>query len=53
MKRLGNMYTALLYGALASLIDSEGGNDEVVGKKVAMFSYGSSLVSSFLAQIEL
>jgi len=47
MKRLGNMYTASLYGALASLIDSVGGSDEVIGKNVGMFSYGSGLASSF------
>ncbi|WAQ82373.1 hypothetical protein PtA15_2A690 [Puccinia triticina] len=51
MKRLGNMYTASLYGALGSLIDSVGASEDVVGKKVAMFSYGSGLASSFF-QIE-
>lgn len=41
------MYTASLYGALASLIDSVGDSDEVIGKNVGMFSYGSGLASSF------
>lgn len=47
MKRLGNMYTASLYGALASLIDSVGHLNDTIGKNVAMFSYGSGLASSF------
>ncbi|CAH7668012.1 hydroxymethylglutaryl-CoA synthase [Phakopsora pachyrhizi] len=47
MKRLGNMYTASLYGGLASFIDSEGSKDGLIGKSIGMFSYGSGLASSF------
>lgn len=52
MKKLGNMYTASLYGALASIIDSVGGSNDLVGKNIGMFSYGSGLASSFF-EIEI
>jgi hydroxymethylglutaryl-CoA synthase len=48
MRRLGNMYTASVYGALASLVASVE-PDELKGKKVGMFSYGSGLAASFFA----
>lgn len=47
MKQLGNMYTASLYGGLASLIDSVEDPSAFVGKRVGMYSYGSGLASSF------
>ncbi|MBW0535128.1 hypothetical protein O181_074843 [Austropuccinia psidii MF-1] len=47
MKRLGNMYTASLYGGLASLIDSVGDSNDLIGKSIGMYSYGSGLASSF------
>jgi hydroxymethylglutaryl-CoA synthase len=45
-RRCGNMYTASLYGGLASLISSV---DPAifVGKKISMFAYGSGMASSF------
>ncbi|KPV75267.1 uncharacterized protein RHOBADRAFT_36114 [Rhodotorula graminis WP1] len=47
-KKLGNMYTGSLYGALASLLD---GVDSATlqGKRVAMYSYGSGLAASFFS----
>lgn len=45
-KKLGNMYTASLYGALASLIDSTD-SATLQGKRIGMFSYGSGLAASF------
>lgn len=47
MRRLGNAYTASLYACLASLVDDQGAS--LVGKRVAMFSYGSGLAASFFA----
>lgn len=47
-KKLGNMYTASLYGALASLIDSTP-SDVLQGKRVAMYSYGSGLAATFFS----
>ncbi|THH27130.1 hypothetical protein EUX98_g7052 [Antrodiella citrinella] len=45
-RRCGNMYTASLYGGLASLIASvEPG--ELKGKRISMFAFGSGLASSF------
>lgn len=45
-KRCGNMYTASLYGGLASVLSSV---DPVIlkGKKISMFAYGSGFASSF------
>jgi hydroxymethylglutaryl-CoA synthase len=40
------MYTASLYGALASLLDSTE-SKELQGKRIGMFSYGSGLAASF------
>jgi hydroxymethylglutaryl-CoA synthase len=42
------MYTASLYGGLASLISSVE-PAEFLGKKITMFAYGSGLASSFYA----
>lgn len=45
-KRCGNMYTGSLYGGLASLISSVP-SDQLVGKRVSMFAYGSGCAASF------
>lgn len=45
-KRCGNMYTASLYGGLASLLSSIS-PEELKGKRISMFAYGSGLASSF------
>jgi len=42
---LGNSYCASIYTGLISLIDSKG--DELVGKRIGMFSYGSGMASTF------
>ncbi|OBZ73995.1 Hydroxymethylglutaryl-CoA synthase A [Grifola frondosa] len=44
-RRCGNMYTASLYGGLASLLSSEPA--ELHGKRISMFAFGSGLASSF------
>ena len=45
-KRCGNMYTASLYGGLASLLSSV--EPELLkGKSISMFAYGSGCASSF------
>jgi len=49
-KRCGNMYTASLYGGLASLISSVP-SEELQGKRLSMFAYGSGCASSFYAII--
>jgi len=45
-RRCGNMYTASLYGGLASLISSVD-SSEFIGKTIGMFAYGSGMASSF------
>lgn len=45
-KRLGNMYTASLYGCLASLL-SKVEPAELKGKRLSMFAFGSGCASSF------
>lgn len=45
-KRCGNMYTGSLYGGLASLLSSVPA-DQLVGKRVSMFAYGSGCAASF------
>lgn len=45
-KRCGNMYTASLYGGLASLISAIPPS-ELRGKRISMFAYGSGCASSF------
>lgn len=46
---VGNMYTPSLYGGLVSFLVNSGPVDQLVGKRVALFSYGSGLVSSFFS----
>jgi len=45
-RRCGNMYTASLYGGLASLVASVE-PAELRGKRISMFAYGSGCASSF------
>ena len=45
-RRCGNMYTASLYGGLASLLASVE-PAEIRGKRISMFAFGSGLASSF------
>lgn len=45
-KRCGNMYTASLYGGLASLVSAVA-PEQLRGKRVSMFAYGSGCASSF------
>ena len=45
-RRCGNMYTASLYGGLASLVSSIP-PAELKGKRISMFAYGSGIASSF------
>ncbi|GAA5972043.1 hypothetical protein JCM8115_000037 [Rhodotorula mucilaginosa] len=45
-RKLGNMYSASLYGALASLLDAVEPS-ALQGKRIAMYSYGSGLAASF------
>ncbi|AMD21499.1 HER221Cp [Eremothecium sinecaudum] len=44
----GNMYTASLYSALASLLFHVG-NDALQGKRIGLFSYGSGLAASLFS----
>ncbi|MCJ1361114.1 3-hydroxy-3-methylglutaryl coenzyme A synthase [Acarospora aff. strigata] len=44
----GNMYCASVYGGLVSLL-SNVSNEELKGKRVGIFSYGSGLASSFFS----
>lgn len=46
--RCGNMYTASLYGALASVIASSPEGIEV-GKRIGMYAFGSGCAASFFA----
>ncbi|KAJ3482149.1 hypothetical protein NLI96_g7166 [Meripilus lineatus] len=45
-RRCGNMYTASLYGGLASLLSTIEPAD-LQGKRISMFAFGSGLASSF------
>lgn len=45
-KRCGNMYTASLYGGLASLLANVEAKD-LQGKRISMFAFGSGCASSF------
>ncbi|EAU90443.1 hydroxymethylglutaryl-CoA synthase [Coprinopsis cinerea okayama7 len=45
-KRLGNMYTASLYGCLASLLGTVEPS-ELGGKRVSLFSFGSGCAATF------
>eukprot|EP00300_Choanocystis_sp_HF-7_P020239 c20546_g1_i2.p1 GENE.c20546_g1_i2~~c20546_g1_i2.p1 ORF type:complete len:476 (-),score=98.51 c20546_g1_i2:70-1431(-) len=44
-QNVGNMYTASVFGSLIGLICSKS-DSELVGKRIAMFSYGSGLAAS-------
>ncbi|KAJ8766155.1 hypothetical protein K2173_021672 [Erythroxylum novogranatense] len=46
-KQVGNMYTASLYAALASVIHNK--HSELTGKRAIMFSYGSGLTSTMFS----
>ncbi|CAI2185572.1 4291_t:CDS:10 [Funneliformis geosporum] len=46
--QVGNMYCASLYSTLASLLSNVPA-DDLTGKRVGMFSYGSGLASSFFS----
>lgn len=46
LRRLGNMYTAAVYGALASVLDNVE-PQSLQGKRIALFSFGSGLAASF------
>ncbi|KAK8578759.1 hypothetical protein V6N13_142028 [Hibiscus sabdariffa] len=46
-KQVGNMYTASLYAAFASLIHNK--NSELAGQRVVLFSYGSGLTSTMFS----
>eukprot|EP00190_Bangiopsis_sp_CCMP1999_P006900 CAMPEP_0198722348 /NCGR_PEP_ID=MMETSP1475-20131203/112_1 /TAXON_ID= ORGANISM="Unidentified sp., Strain CCMP1999" /NCGR_SAMPLE_ID=MMETSP1475 /ASSEMBLY_ACC=CAM_ASM_001111 /LENGTH=443 /DNA_ID=CAMNT_0044483251 /DNA_START=103 /DNA_END=1431 /DNA_ORIENTATION=- len=46
-KRIGNAYTASLWSSLAALLEDQG--DELIGKRILMFSYGSGLASSMFS----
>jgi hydroxymethylglutaryl-CoA synthase len=45
-RRCGNMYTASLYGGLASIISNVYA-EELKGKRISMFAYGGGLAASF------
>lgn len=47
-RHLGNSYTASLFVALASLLDQE---DDLAGKRIGLFSYGSGSVGEFFTGI--
>jgi hydroxymethylglutaryl-CoA synthase len=47
-QRCGNMYTASLYGGLASLVATVS-PDTLRGKRIAMFAFGSGCASSYWA----
>ncbi|KAK3039222.1 hypothetical protein RJ639_027926, partial [Escallonia herrerae] len=46
-KQVGNMYTASLYAAFASLLHNE--HSSLTGKRVIMFSYGSGLTATMFS----
>ena len=46
---VGNTYTASLYGGLVSFLVSHETAESLVDKRVALFSYGSGLASSFFS----
>jgi len=48
-KNVGNMYTPSLYGGLVSFIVSHETAESLVGKRVALFSYGSGCASTFFS----
>ncbi|XP_040565904.1 hydroxymethylglutaryl-CoA synthase 1 [Lepeophtheirus salmonis] len=46
---VGNMYTSSLYGGLVSFLISKDKTQDLIGSRVALFSYGSGLASSFFS----
>jgi len=46
---VGNMYTPSLYGGLISFIVSHESAADMIGKRIALFSYGSGLASSLFS----
>eukprot|EP01102_Stenamoeba_stenopodia_P013785 TRINITY_DN4517_c0_g1_i1.p1 TRINITY_DN4517_c0_g1~~TRINITY_DN4517_c0_g1_i1.p1 ORF type:complete len:479 (+),score=106.78 TRINITY_DN4517_c0_g1_i1:198-1439(+) len=46
-KELGNTYTASVYGSLLSLLCNK--KDDLVGKRILLFSYGSGLAASMFS----
>eukprot|EP00850_Spirogloea_muscicola_P007470 SM000038S14283 [mRNA] locus=s38:28726:32526:+ [translate_table: standard] len=46
-KQVGNMYCASLYASLASLVSEQ--SNQLEGKRIVMFSYGSGLASSLFS----
>ncbi|CAD5122931.1 DgyrCDS11327 [Dimorphilus gyrociliatus] len=46
--RIGNMYTASLYGALISFLISHSA-EKLIGKRIVLFSYGSGLSSTMFS----
>lgn len=46
-KQVGNMYTASLYAAFASLLHNK--NSDLAGKRVILFSYGSGLTATMFS----
>lgn len=48
VKRCGNMYTASLYGALASVLANVS-SSELQGKRIGMYAFGSGCAASFFA----
>ncbi|KAJ3495716.1 hypothetical protein NLJ89_g10582 [Agrocybe chaxingu] len=51
-RRLGNMYTASLYGCLASVLASVEPS-ALLGKRISLFSFGSGCAASvFLARVK-
>jgi hydroxymethylglutaryl-CoA synthase len=49
VKRCGNMYTASLYGALASVLGNAGPEGLEIGKRIGMYAFGSGCAASFYA----
>lgn len=47
-RRLGNCYTASLYAGLAALLDHD---DDLAGRRIALFSYGSGSVGELFTGI--
>jgi len=48
-KNVGNMYTPSLYGGLVSFLVSHETTESLVGKRVALYSYGSGTASTFFS----
>uniref|UniRef100_A0ACD5WFQ3 Uncharacterized protein n=1 Tax=Avena sativa TaxID=4498 RepID=A0ACD5WFQ3_AVESA len=46
-KQLGNMYTASLYAAFASVLHNK--HDTLAGQRIVMFSYGSGMTSTMFS----